>query len=97
LASILGASVALDKEKCRKQSFTTNYSSCQYHLLLPNYSVAACENRAAKMSNRRNRHAYDNSNRAFLQVMMARSSITFEESKPILAAIMSIRGMFLVH
>ncbi|KAJ0419204.1 Nse1 non-SMC component of SMC5-6 complex-domain-containing protein [Aspergillus carlsbadensis] len=43
------------------------------------------------MSNRRNRHAYDNSNRAFLQVMMARSSITFEESKPILAAIMSVR------
>ncbi|KAL2842048.1 Nse1 non-SMC component of SMC5-6 complex-domain-containing protein [Aspergillus pseudoustus] len=43
------------------------------------------------MSNGRNRHAYDDSNRAFLQVLMARSTITFEQAKPILAAIFSVR------
>ncbi|KAL3461826.1 Nse1 non-SMC component of SMC5-6 complex-domain-containing protein [Aspergillus heterothallicus] len=43
------------------------------------------------MSNGRNTHAYDDSNRAFLQALMARSTITFEESKPLLAAIFSVR------
>ncbi|KAL2863951.1 non-structural maintenance of chromosomes element 1 family protein [Aspergillus lucknowensis] len=36
-------------------------------------------------------HRYDDSNRAFLQALMARSTITFEESKPLLAAILSVR------
>ncbi|KAL2816665.1 Nse1 non-SMC component of SMC5-6 complex-domain-containing protein [Aspergillus granulosus] len=42
------------------------------------------------MPNGRNGSAYDDSNRAFLQVLMARSTITFPQSKPILAAIFSV-------
>ncbi|BCS25518.1 uncharacterized protein APUU_50229S [Aspergillus puulaauensis] len=38
------------------------------------------------------RHAYDDSNRAFLQALMARSTLTYEESKPLLAAILSVHG-----
>ncbi|KAL4801792.1 Nse1 non-SMC component of SMC5-6 complex-domain-containing protein [Aspergillus unguis] len=37
------------------------------------------------------RGGYDDSNRAFLQAFMARSTLTFKESKPILAAILSVR------
>ncbi|KAL4919695.1 Nse1 non-SMC component of SMC5-6 complex-domain-containing protein [Aspergillus aurantiobrunneus] len=44
------------------------------------------------MANGRQRHDYDDSNRAFLQALMARSTLTFEESKPLLAAILSVRG-----
>ncbi|KAL4781756.1 Nse1 non-SMC component of SMC5-6 complex-domain-containing protein [Aspergillus varians] len=44
------------------------------------------------MANGRQRHSYDDSNRAFLQALMARSTITFEESQPVLAAILSARG-----
>lgn len=36
--------------------------------------------------------AYDNSHRAFLQAFFARSVLTFEEAKPILAAILTARG-----
>jgi hypothetical protein len=36
--------------------------------------------------------AYNDSNRAFLQAFMARSTMTFEEAKPILAAIFSAHG-----
>lgn len=36
---------------------------------------------------------YNDRNRAFLQAFMARSSMTFEEAKPILAAIFSAHGM----
>ena len=36
---------------------------------------------------------YNDSNRAFLQAFMARSSMTFDEARPILAAILSARGM----
>ncbi|KAL5043599.1 hypothetical protein BDW71DRAFT_199658 [Aspergillus fruticulosus] len=36
------------------------------------------------------RHGYDDSNRAFLQALMARSTMTLSESKPILAAILSV-------
>lgn len=35
---------------------------------------------------------YDDSNRAFLQAFMARSTMTFEEAKPVLAAILSAKG-----
>ena len=35
---------------------------------------------------------YDNSHRAFLQAFMSRSTMTFEEAKPILAHVFSIRG-----
>ncbi|KAL4926758.1 Nse1 non-SMC component of SMC5-6 complex-domain-containing protein [Aspergillus undulatus] len=38
------------------------------------------------------RNGYDDSNRAFLQALMSRSTITYEESKPILAAILSVSG-----
>ncbi|KAL4947766.1 Nse1 non-SMC component of SMC5-6 complex-domain-containing protein [Aspergillus filifer] len=41
------------------------------------------------MSNRRD---YTDANRAFLQALMARSTITFEEARPILAAILSVHG-----
>ncbi|KAL2833739.1 Nse1 non-SMC component of SMC5-6 complex-domain-containing protein [Aspergillus cavernicola] len=44
------------------------------------------------MTTGRQRHGYDDSNRAFLQAFMARSTMTFEESKPVLAAILSVRG-----
>ena len=37
---------------------------------------------------------YDNRNRAFLQAFIARSALTFEESKPILASILSACGEF---
>ena len=33
---------------------------------------------------------YDDSNRAFLQAFMARSSMTFEDAQPILAAILTV-------
>ena len=38
---------------------------------------------------------YNNGNRAFLQSFIARSTLTFEDAKPILAAIFSAQGMFL--
>ena len=38
---------------------------------------------------------YNDSNRAFLQAFMAHSSMTFEEARPVLAAIFSAHGMFL--
>jgi hypothetical protein len=34
-------------------------------------------------------HGYDDRNRAFLQAFMARSTMTFEEAQPVLAAILS--------
>ncbi|KAJ5930937.1 hypothetical protein N7466_006430 [Penicillium verhagenii] len=37
-------------------------------------------------------NSYDNSNRAFLQAFMGRSSMTFEEAQPVLAAIFSAHG-----
>jgi hypothetical protein len=39
---------------------------------------------------------YNNSNRAFLQAFMARSSMTFEEAQPILAAILTVSGTWLL-
>ena len=36
--------------------------------------------------------AYNNSHRAFLQAFLARSVLTFDEIKPILAAILSVHG-----
>lgn len=36
---------------------------------------------------------YDDSNRAFIQAFMARSTMTFEEAKPVLAAILSAKGI----
>ena len=36
---------------------------------------------------------YNNSNRAFLQAFIARSTLTFEEAKPLLAAILTAHGM----
>ena len=39
-----------------------------------------------------NKMDYDDSNRAFLQAFMARSTLTFSEAKPILAAIYSIKS-----
>ncbi|RDW84048.1 non-structural maintenance of chromosomes element 1 family protein [Aspergillus mulundensis] len=38
------------------------------------------------------RQGYDDSNRAFLQALMARSTMTLTEAKPILAAILSVHG-----
>lgn len=38
---------------------------------------------------------YNDSNRAFLQAFMARSTMTFEEAKPVLAAIFSVHGAVL--
>lgn len=35
---------------------------------------------------------YNNSNRAFLQAFIARSTVTFDEAKPILAAILTSHG-----
>jgi hypothetical protein len=35
---------------------------------------------------------YNDSNRAFLQAFMARSTMTFDEAKPVLAAIFSAQG-----
>jgi hypothetical protein len=37
---------------------------------------------------------YNDSNRAFLQAFMARSTMTFDEAKPVLAAIFSAHGKF---
>lgn len=37
--------------------------------------------------------AYDNSHRAFLQAFLARSVLTFQDAKPILAAILTAHGM----
>jgi hypothetical protein len=36
---------------------------------------------------------YDDSNRAFLQAFLARSTMTFEEAKPVLAAIFTVLGL----
>ena len=36
---------------------------------------------------------YNNSHRAFLQAFIARSTMTFDEAKPILAAILTEHGM----
>lgn len=35
---------------------------------------------------------YDNSHRAFLQAFMGRAVMTFEEAKPVLAAILTAQG-----
>lgn len=41
---------------------------------------------------------YNDSNRAFLQAFMARSTMTFDEAKPVLAAIFSAQGtLSLIH
>jgi hypothetical protein len=45
------------------------------------------------MANALDEDGYNDSNRAFLQAFMARSTMTFEEAKPILAAIFSAHGM----
>jgi non-structural maintenance of chromosomes element 1 len=37
---------------------------------------------------------YNDSHRAFLQAFLARSTMTFAEAKPVLAAIFSARGVF---
>ena len=37
---------------------------------------------------------YNNSNRAFIQAFIARSTLTFEEAKPLLAAIFTAHGTF---
>lgn len=37
---------------------------------------------------------YNDSNRAFLQAFLARGSLTFEDAKPILAAVFSVNGKF---
>lgn len=37
---------------------------------------------------------YNDSNRAFLQAFLARSSLTFDEARPILAAIFTTHGRF---
>lgn len=39
---------------------------------------------------------YNDSNRAFLQAFMARSSMTFEDAQPILAAILTVSGTWLL-
>lgn len=38
--------------------------------------------------------SYNDSNRAFLQAFLARSSLTFDEARPILAAIFTTHGPF---
>lgn len=38
-------------------------------------------------------NGYNDSNRAFLQAFMARSTMTFEEAQPVLAAILSAHRM----
>lgn len=40
---------------------------------------------------------YNDGNRAFLQAFMARSTLTFEEAKPVLAAIFSAHGSFILY
>ena len=37
---------------------------------------------------------YNNSNHAFIQAFIARSTLTFEEAKPLLAAIFTAHGKF---
>lgn len=37
---------------------------------------------------------YDDSNRAFLQAFMGRSSMTFEEAQPVLAAIFTAQSVY---
>jgi hypothetical protein len=37
---------------------------------------------------------YNDSNRAFLQAFLARSTMTFEEARPVLAAIFTVLGRF---
>lgn len=44
------------------------------------------------MSNSGDEDGYNDSNRAFLQAFMSRSTMTFEEAKPVLAAIFSVNG-----
>lgn len=44
------------------------------------------------MSNDVDEDGYNDSNRAFLQAFLARSTMTFEEAKPVLAAIFSTHG-----
>lgn len=38
--------------------------------------------------------SYNDSNRAFLQAFLARSSLTFDEARPIMAAIFTTHGQF---
>jgi len=44
------------------------------------------------MANGLDEDGYNDSNRAFLQAFMARSTMTFEDAKPVLAAIFSAHG-----
>lgn len=48
----------------------------------------------SKMANGMDEEGYNDSNRAFLQAFMARSTMTFEEARPVLAAIFSAQGIF---
>lgn len=49
----------------------------------------------ANMASRSGEGDYDDSNRAFLQAFMARSTMTFAEARPVLAAIFSVHGILL--
>lgn len=49
----------------------------------------------ANMASRSDGDGYDDSNRAFLQAFMARSTMTFAEARPVLAAIFSVHGILL--
>lgn len=59
------------------------------HYIHYNYRIA--------MANSMYEGGYDDSNRAFLQAFMARSTMTFSEAKPLLAAIFSAQGTTYFH
>jgi non-structural maintenance of chromosomes element 1 len=46
------------------------------------------------MPNYLDENGYNDSNRAFLQAFMSRSTMTFDEARPVLAAIFSVHGVF---
>ena len=40
---------------------------------------------------------YNNANRGFLQAFLARSTLTYDQAKPIIAAILTAQGLLLPH
>ena len=79
-----------------------SYRSLIFHRVAPRQSCQRCSNKELphitisgpprlsynydEMTN------YNDGNRAFLQAFMGRSSMTFEDARPVLAAIRSISG-----
>lgn len=80
-----------DLPPTRRVSASIRPSICVNTALLPFTTIGASELASLNMADDAESQ-YNNSNRAFLQAFIARSTLTFEEAKPLLAAIFTAHG-----